>query len=511
LRSSTEKPETHSFQRLADPMEQTRFLKDIVIAVLQAEDIEQAFQQTLELICEAAGWQYGRGSLVAQGESQQETHLVEWPAAWVETDSLAGINVYRLPVPVNGITGAVLEFSPAQVEPPDYVLDWLAEAAQQLGKRIERIQSIEYLQKREEHLTRLVESVKDYAFYTLDLDGRITSWNIGAQKIKGYQKQEIIGKHFSVFYTPQAIATNKPQLALEAARSAGRFDTQDWRVRKDGSLFWADVVIFPMVDSSGVLQGYSKLTRDLTHRKKMEAELAESQARHQRETAELRRRLIDGREAERLHMAQELHDGPIQDLYGLIFGLDAVESKIRSQSALAQIAEMKRNLQQVVSTLRGMIGDLRPPTLAPFGLEKAIRSHLQIFRETHPEIQVELDLDADRRTLPEDLRLAFYRVYQTSLANIVRHADANLVNIKLKLEDEQVYMEISDNGKGFIVPERWIKLVREGHLGLVGARERAEALGGSFIVESQPGEGTLVKVTIPRSVMDAEAENQSGR
>jgi len=262
-----------------------------------------------------------------------------------------------------------------------------------------------------------------------------------------------------------------------------------------------------MVDNSGVLKGYSKLTRDLTHRKMMEAELAESQARHLRETAELRRRLIDGREVERLHMAQELHDGPIQDLYGLIFGLDAVESKIRSQSALAILAEMKRNLQQVVSALRVMIGDLRPPTLAPFGLEKAIRSHLQIFRETHPEIQVELDLDADRRTLPEDLRLAFYRVYQSSLANIVRHAEANLVNIKLKLENEQVCMEISDNGKGFIVPERWIKLVREGHLGLVGARERAEALGGSFLVESKPGEGTLVKVIIPRSVMDAEAEN----
>jgi len=504
---STEKPETHPFQRLADPVEQTRFLKDIVIAVLQAEDAEQAFLQTLEIICEATGWQYGRGSLVAQGESQQEAHLVEWPVAWVEYDTQIGTNIYRLPVPVNSATGAVLEFSSLHGEPPQYVVDWLAEVAQQLGKRIERIQSIEYLRKREEHLTQLVESVKDYAFYTLDLDGRITSWNIGAQKIKGYQEQEILGKHFSLFYTPQAIAANKPQKALEAAREEGRFDTEDWRVRKDGSLFWADVVIFSMVDNSGVLKGYSKLTRDLTHRKMMEAELAESQARHMRETAELRRRLIDGREVERLHMAQELHDGPIQDLYGLIFGLDAVESKIRSQSALAILAEMKRNLQQVVSALRVMIGDLRPPTLAPFGLEKAIRSHLQIFRETHPEIQVELDLDADRRTLPEDLRLAFYRVYQSSLANIVRHAEANLVNIKLKLENEQVCMEISDNGKGFIVPERWIKLVREGHLGLVGARERAEALGGSFLVESKPGEGTLVKVIIPRSVMDAEAEN----
>ena len=390
-------------------------------------------------------------------------------------------------------------------------MELLEEIAQQLGVFIERQLAYDQLQMREESLHQLVESVKDFAFYTLDVDGRITSWNKGAEKIKGYQQHEVIGKHFTLFYTPQAISKNQPQIALETARRDGRYDSEDWRVRKDGSLFWADVVIFPIYNSSGVLQGYTKLTRDLTKRKLIETQLQETQARHQIETAELRRRLMDGKETERLHMAQELHDGPIQDLYGLIFSLDAIVTKIRSQTALVQLDETKRRLQQVISTLRGMISELRPPTLAPFGLEKAIRSHIQSFREAHPEIQIELELDSDRRTLPEDLRLALYRVYQSSLANVVRHAEASQVTIRFKLEDERVLLEIRDNGKGFTVPERWIKLVREGHLGLVGARERAEAVGGTFEIVSNPGDGTLVKATVPREVIEPELQNGSGR
>ncbi|HWQ83440.1 MAG TPA: PAS domain S-box protein, partial [Anaerolineales bacterium] len=395
--------------------------------------------------------------------------------------------------------------------PSGEFMDLLGEIATQLGKFIERQQAHDQLREREEHLSQLVESVKDFAFYTLDLNGHITSWNKGAEKIKGYSRNEIIGKHFSIFYTPEDIAANKPALVLESALQEGGFNSESWRVRKDGTRFWANVIVFPIYNSAGILQGYSKLTRDLTKRKLMEEELIASQLRHEKETSELRRRLMEGREAERLGMAQELHDGPIQELYGLIFGLDAIQGKIRSQAALEQIKDMKRELQKVVSTLRGMIGDLRPPTLAPFGLEKAIRSHMQSFRDAHGEIQIEMELDVDRRTLPEDVRLALYRVYQSSMVNIVRHADASQVKVKFKLDDDQVRLEIEDNGKGFMVPERWIKLARAGHLGLVGARERVEAVGGRFIVESMPGEGTQVKVYIPREAIDVETQDGSGR
>lgn len=468
----------------------------------EAETDAQAITQTMALICELTGWQSGRGVLVDQNDPDLNEHQYRWPISSAGLPALPdGKIIYKLPVSIDDLTNLQLLFYSDRSEKPSKSLEAIMTAiSRRLGVNISRRKAIAQLQANEEHLRQLVESVKDFAFFTLDADGNISSWNTGAEKIKGYQQHEIIGKHFSIFYTPEAIAAGKPQLALNTAQLEGRYDIEDWRVRKDGSLFWADVVLFPIYSSSGALRGYTKLTRDLTKRKLMEKELQENQLRHQQETTELRRRLMEGREAERLHMAQELHDGPIQDLYGLIFSIDAISARIRSQAALQLLGEMRTQLQEMVGTLRSMMGNLRPPTIAPFGLEKAIRSHLQSFRQAHPEYRIHLDLDADRRTLPEDLRLALYRIYQSSLSNIVRHAEASEISIRLKLEDESVHLEIQDNGIGFDVPERWIRLARSGHLGLVGAQERAEAIGGTFAVESKPGEGTCVKIVVPRSL-----------
>ena len=486
-------------------LEELKELLDIVAGFSEAESDEQIVQQALRWMCARTGWEYGRGTILDLERSPQQTVTTAWPAPPPGDESLFETPpARRFSFPMNETTTLLLEFfstKPA-AEPGPALIELLEAFGRQLGKGIQRRRAGEQLRWRAENLTRLVESVKDIAFFTLDLEGRVTSWNKGAEKIKGYQRNEIIGKHFSIFYTPQAIAANKPQQALEIACQEGRFDTEDWRVRKDGSLFWANIILFPLYDSSGVLQGYTKLTRDLTKRKKMEEELQENQARHQRETAELRRRLMEGREAERLQMAQELHDGPIQDLYGLIFSIDAIAARIRSQAARDQLAEMKGQLQGIVGTLRALMGDLRPPTIAPFGLEKAIRSHIQSFQEAHPEYQIELNLESDHRTLPEDFRLALYRIYQSSLSNIVRHAEATQISICFKLDDENIRLEIRDNGKGFEVPEHWIRLARRGHLGLVGAQERAEAIGGALTVESKTGEGTRVIVVAPRSAIN---------
>lgn len=479
---------------------QVSTLLERIGVINEAESDDQAITQSLALICELAGWQSGRGILIDQNDPDQNDHEYYWPLPLAGLPTIpVGKVVYRLSIQIDDLISLRLEFySEQSAETTQILQDILTAISRRLAVNISRRKAIAQLQANEEHLRQLVESVKDFAFYTLDVDGNISSWNTGAENIKGYQQHEIIGKHFSIFYTPEAIAAGKPQLALNTAHLEGRYDTEDWRVRKDGSLFWADVVLFPIYSSSGTLRGYTKLTRDLTKRKLMEKELRESQLRHQQETTELRRRLMEGREAERLHMAQELHDGPIQDLYGLIFSIDAISTRIRSQAALQQLEEMRAQLQEMVGTLRSMMGNLRPPTIAPFGLEKAIRSHLQNFRQAHPEYQIELDLDSDRRILPEDLRLALYRIYQSSLSNIVRHAEASDISIRFKLEDESIRLEIQDNGKGFDVPERWIRLARSGHLGLVGAQERAEAIGGTFAVESKPGEGTCVKIFVPR-------------
>jgi PAS domain S-box-containing protein len=125
----------------------------------------------------------------------------------------------------------------------------------------------------------LGQSVTDYAIYMLDLEGRVTSWNAGARRFKGYEADEIIGDHFSRFYTPEERAQDIPKIALETAEREGRFEAEGWRVRKDGTRFWANVVIDPVRDPAGNLVGFAKVTRDLTERKMAEEELRRSEQR----------------------------------------------------------------------------------------------------------------------------------------------------------------------------------------------------------------------------------------
>jgi len=117
----------------------------------------------------------------------------------------------------------------------------------------------------------MVEGIHDYAIFMLDPDGNIASWNAGAEKIKGYKAEEIIGQHFSRFYPQEAIDRNFPQQELQIATKHGRFEDEGWRLRKDGSAFWANVIITPLRDAEGRLRGFAKVTRDMTERKRVEA------------------------------------------------------------------------------------------------------------------------------------------------------------------------------------------------------------------------------------------------
>jgi PAS domain S-box-containing protein len=131
----------------------------------------------------------------------------------------------------------------------------------------ERKAAEQVLQRSEEQFRLLVQGVSDYAIYLLDKDGNVTNWNLGAQRIKGYRPDEIIGQHFSRFYTDEDLAAKIPQLALDTAIKEGRFEREGWRVRKDGSRFWAHVVIDAIRDDDGNVIGFAKITRDITDRK----------------------------------------------------------------------------------------------------------------------------------------------------------------------------------------------------------------------------------------------------
>jgi signal transduction histidine kinase len=238
-------------------------------------------------------------------------------------------------------------------------------------------------------------------------------------------------------------------------------------------------------------------TQELTRKNLiLEAEIAERR-RVEAELAELQRRLIESVEAERLQLAQELHDGPMQDLYGLAYQLQTVRHELQDEGKLAIFSAMQDSVNLVISTLRATTGELRPPTLAPFGLEKAIRSHSEQFQQAYPALKVYLHLTPDGKILPESVRLALFRIYQIALTNVARHARAKRVVIRLLLDAEKVVLEIHDDGIGFDLPSRLILLARQGQYGLVGAAERAAAIGGSFKVESKPGEGTLIRVEVP--------------
>ncbi len=228
------------------------------------------------------------------------------------------------------------------------------------------------------------------------------------------------------------------------------------------------------------------MAENITAQKQVEAELVE-----------MRRRLMQGREMERLQLAQDLHDGPLQEIIGISYQVNGLESGLQGDAGREQLEAIKSSLQQVAKSIRTFCGELRPSTLMPFGLEKAILSHSEEFRVAHPDLAVELDLAQDGESLPEQVRIALFRIYQEALNNTLRHAEANKVSVRFQLNDGQASLEVEDNGKGFKLPDHWIELARKGHLGLVGSIERAQEAGGHLEVSSASGRGTHIRAVLP--------------
>ena len=208
------------------------------------------------------------------------------------------------------------------------------------------------------------------------------------------------------------------------------------------------------------------------------AENINAQKEIESELGELQRRLLQGREQERLGIAQELHDGPLQDLMDVTYQIHEIAELESGSNTREKLNELQVTVNQLSRSIRMICGELRPPTLAPFGLGKTITSHAIQFEESHPEIKIKLNLMDDGQALSEPVRIVLFRIYQAALNNILRHAQASRVSIQFKLNEKQAILRIQDNGQGFILPAHWITLARQGHLGIVGARERANEVGG---------------------------------
>ena len=159
------------------------------------------------------------------------------------------------------------------------------------------------LRESEQRFRLMINGVKDYAILMLDVDGRVTSWNEGAMRLKGWDAQEILGRNFSLFYTEEGAAAGHPQHELATAAAEGRYEEEGWRVRKDGSKFMAEVVITAIRDESGKLRGFSKITRDITERKRVEGDIL----RHVEELERFNKATV-GRELRMVDLKKEVNE-----------------------------------------------------------------------------------------------------------------------------------------------------------------------------------------------------------
>jgi PAS domain S-box-containing protein len=378
----------------------------------------------------------------------------------------------------------------------------------------ERREAEERLRESEERFRLIVQTTKDYAIFMLDVEGRVTTWNEGAERIKGYRAREIIGRHFSVFYPQERVAEHFPQYALRMARQEGRFENEGWRVRKDGSLFWASVVITAVHNSAGELIGFAKVTRDLTERRRAEERaladarrVAEMEAATRAKTEflttlshELRTPLNAIGGYADLILAQVA--GPINDTYRQY--LDRM--KLSQQHLLALVNELLHLSRVEAGEIDYDIGPI------------LVARMLKDLKAMVLPQAVGKDISLEVASCPPDVvAWADSNRAQQILLNLLSNAlkftpSGGRISMACRLTDEQVGISVLDTGPGipedhleaifepFVQVGRTLTSVREGiGLGLAISRDLARGMSGDLKVSSRLGEGSTFTLILPRS------------
>ncbi len=359
-----------------------------------------------------------------------------------------------------------------------------------------------------DQLRLLIESVKDYAILTLDPHGYVSSWNPGAERIKGYQAEEILGQHFSRFYPPEDVARGKPQLGLQVAMSEGRFEEEGWRIRKDGSRFWANVVITALHDEHGVLRGFAKVTRDFTSRK---------QAEEQRELQRLRD-AIRARD-EFLSVASHELKTPLTPLQLKLTGLlRIVENDPEAVIPGARLARDLDAARRQVNKLAVLIDELLDVSRISMGrleLQRAPMDLSALVREVvaryvpqaaQAGCRVEVEAPAAVEGTWDSRRLE--QVMTNLLTNALKYGAGKPIHVRVAAEGGEAVLTVRDEGIG-IAPEhqpsifdRFVRAVSERNygglgLGLFITHQVVEAHGGGIRVQSALGQGATFTVRLP--------------
>ena len=366
----------------------------------------------------------------------------------------------------------------------------------------------------------LVESVKDYAIFILDPDGNIATWNPGAERIKGYKAAEIIGKHFSVFYSPEEAASGKCEEELDIAVHEGRFDEEGWRIRKDGSRLWANVTITPLRDEHGTLVGFAKVTRDLTERR--QSELAMQHLMAEKAVLAEKARVQEFQERFIAILGHDLRN----PLSAIDMGAAIVRQRAQATNdeTTARVVDrmrvstrrMSRMIEQILDLTRSRLAgglEINPQTMGLSGMLNAIADEL---RTAHPSREIRMlgstnvegEWDRDR----------LEQVFSNLVSNALHYGDpARPVTIDVRDIGGEVVIAVHNDGPP--VPQALLPQIfspfRRGErdskasetaglgLGLYISREIVVAHGGDIDVHSNADEGTTFSVRLPRAAKGA--------
>ena len=372
----------------------------------------------------------------------------------------------------------------------------------------ERREADEALRQSEERFRLLVQGVTDYAIYMLDPEGTVSSWNAGAERFKGYSADEIVGQHFSRFYPEEDRAAGVPARALQTARDEGRFEAEGWRVRKDGTRFWASVVIDPIRDPEGQLLGFTKITRDLTERKKTQEQL------------ELAREQMF--QSQKLEAIGQLTGGVAHDFNNILAAVISSINLARRRAAAGQdgdefLDNAIRAAERGATLTQRMLAFARKQELQlqPVDVVDCVRDMARLLDRTlGPQMAIETRFPLSLAPV-----LADRAQLELAIMNLVVNArdampDGGTIRIGAfacagpgaKGKEAMVCLTVADDGEGMdtetrnraVEPFFTTKGVGKGTgLGLSMVQGMVEQCGGSLTIESKRGVGTTVSVKLP--------------
>ncbi|HYE95989.1 MAG TPA: PAS domain S-box protein [Rubricoccaceae bacterium] len=375
------------------------------------------------------------------------------------------------------------------------------------------------LRASEERLRLLIENMKEYGIFALDTDGRVTMWSPGAERILGWSVEEAIGMKCDEIFTPEDVAAGVPEQERATARANGSALDERWHVRKDGSRFWATGVMVAL-RAGDDLKGYAKILRDATEQKRAQVErealldaLAEERQKLQDLNATLEERVVErtnqvralastltrAEQEERRRISQVLHDDLQQQLYGVQMKMHRARRDAEAdhcEGVLTNVGAAEEWLRSAIDVTRRLTVDLSPPVLKDEGLTAALGWLRTQMQQTHG-LTVDIEAEHPFRMPDADMRVLLFQVVRELLFNVVKHADTDRATVTLQAADHHVRIVVADEGRGFDVETAFARAGRDDGFGLFSVRERLDLFDGEMDIESAPGQGTRVTLTVP--------------